>query len=429
MKKLSKLIYFIFAFALITCMSIFNPAITFASAEEEDVTTSITISTAKINKIVDASAGGKLDIPMPDVSKSGVDKYVVVKDRSGNTYTYDCVNGTTKNQKDEDVAYFTAFNVDDEDVSLDTTTNKTVKYIRINNIGKGTYTIQYKVVDSNKTYYSDAQQVQVKGAAYEWQFNAENEEKDIIPSITNVGSTFVLPMPKLINNSDENADPIAYTVDDLIHPTSGEGYISITKGGVDVTNDVTTLDESNPEDVKVKYAFEEEGTYIIKYESKVSAFPNRTYTVKVDANYNSKAELKVTHNSFSNVQVGAETTFPTVNVTDKTHNKSSIEVNNIIKIKKGSDLVAELKPNQYTYTFENSGTYTVYYEATDAYGNTATSSAYSFTVTNKAPYLVTYAEDYTVTETDSDSDGENDTTTVGEVVTKADYLVKSEVGL
>ena len=43
------------------------------------------------------------------------------------------------------------------------------------------------------------------------------------------------------------------------------------------------------------------------------AFANREFTVKVEKDYNTKAELEVSHNAITNYQVGATTTFPKIN--------------------------------------------------------------------------------------------------------------------
>ena len=94
MKKLSKFIYFIFAFAVIACMAIFNPAINFASAETVlDTAKVFSISNSKIASTVDAANDEKLIIPMPEVN--GVDgnatKHIVVKDRSGKNYLIELI--------------------------------------------------------------------------------------------------------------------------------------------------------------------------------------------------------------------------------------------------------------------------------------------------------------------------------------------------
>lgn len=411
MKKISKFIYFILAFALIACVSIFNPAITFVDAEEATLSgNSISISTGKISSTVEA--GESLLIPMPVVKNADTaTKYIVVKDRSGNIYNYNCEDGKTYNEKNEEstVSYFTLLKADKQTVA---TTTDEVAYIQPTIIGKGTYSVQYKVVNGSKTYYSDVQLVQVKGVAYSWEFNAENTAKNIIPSITNPSTEYVLPLPKILNSLDENS-VIEYTTADL------GSNIVISRGGVDVS---TTEGITRIANDKIYFtpalAGDDTTTYIIKYKSKVTAFADRSYTVKVDKNYKAEAKLEVSHNSFSNVQVGAKTIFPTVNVTDKTHNKSSVEVNNVITIKKGSETVKVLEPNQYDYTFTSSGYYTVYYSVTDAYGNTATSAAYSFNVKNKEPYQVSYADSYVTT-------GEN---WEDNVVTDVDYLIPSEVG-
>ena len=100
MKKLSKFIYFIFAFALIACMSIFNPAIDFASADESSATDgskTITISNSKIVDTIEAEDNEGLKIPMPKVNNASAnaETYVVVTDRSGVQYIYDVATGKT----------------------------------------------------------------------------------------------------------------------------------------------------------------------------------------------------------------------------------------------------------------------------------------------------------------------------------------------
>ena len=159
-------------------------------------------------------------------------------------------------------------------------------------------------------------------------------------------------------------------------------------------------------------------TYIIKYVSQVKAFPDTTYTVKVEKDYNTEAKLEVTHNAITNYQVGAPVTFPTANVTDKTHNKSNVAVNTTITIKKSGEVYETLKPNQYTYTFTEKGTYTIVYEVEDAYGNKATSKATSITLNDKKPYLVTYAASY---ETTGEKWEEN-------VDTNVTHMIHNEVG-
>ena len=424
MKKLSKFIYFIFAFALITCMAIFNPAISSVDAQvslPDDNT--IAIYTGKISGTVEA--GQNLLIPMPTVKNASADavSQIEVKDRSGYTYTYNCKDGKTyKDGKVSEINYFTLLKADKETVA---TTASEVAYIQPTIIGKGSYTIQYKVVDGAKTYYGDTQTVQVKGVAYSWEFAAENTAKNIIPATSNGSSEYVLPLPKIMNTLDAENPTVAqeYTTADL-----GTNII-ITRGGVDVSKiaGVTRVDDGKIyftptlEDLALGDSSVANGsdsaTYIIKYKSKISAFADRSYTVKVTEDYNTKAELEVSHNSITNVQSGAVTTLPTPNVTDKTHNKSSVEVNTVITIKKGNTAV-KLEPNQFEYTFTETGDHTIYYEVEDAYGNKATSAAYSFKVTNSSPYLVTYADSYETT-------GDN---WEDEVVTGVDYIVPSEVG-
>ncbi len=411
MKKISKFIYFMLAFALITCMAIFNPAITFVDAATEAdslPTNSISISTGKMDSTVEA--GENMYIPRPDVKHaSGAKVYTVVKDRSGKSYTYNWTEGTG------DLQYFTKW-VDKTTEANGDTVADDVEFIQPKFIGKGTYTVQHKAVvgegETEKAYYSNAQMVQVKGVAYSWQFNKDNEVKNIVPSITNVGTEFELPLPTIINSLND-ADNKVYTSADR------NTNIVVTKGGANVT---TTLTRADADTNKLYFTpvldeGEESATFIITYKSKVSAFANRTYTVKVDRNYDSEAKLEVSHNSITNVQVGATTTFPTPNVTDKTHNKTSVEVNSTIIVKKGSETIARLQPNQFNYKFENSGTYTIYYEVEDVYGNKATSAGYSITVNNRAPYEVDYAKDYTTQDV-----------TDGTVTTDVSYLIPCEVG-
>ena len=419
MKKLSKFIYFMFAFALITCMSIFNPAITSVSADTDlDVSKVFSISSEKIANTVDAANGEKLIIPMPTVSgvSSSATSHIIVKDRSGKTYTYNCKTGKTFNEKDEDVTDLDYFKLLSDKTGTETAVADDVKYIEVATVGKGTYSVQYKVVDGDKTYYSDAKSIQVKSVAYSWEFNAKDEAKNIIPSITNADSEYVLPLPKINKTNDAN-NPIEFTASDL------GTAITITRGGADVATGANAVARIDGENIIFAPTLDagENTTYTIKYNAAAKgaiAFPDKTFTVKVDKDYNAEAKLEVTHNAITNYQVGAVTTFPTANVTDKTHNKSNVEVNNYITIKKGGEVVAELKANEYTYTFANSGTYTITYKAVDAYGNEATSSATSITVSDKKPYLVTYASNYETTGTDWEAG----------VNTDVAHTIPSEVG-
>lgn len=400
MKKLSKFIYFIFAFALITCMAIFNPAITFASAETvENVNNVFSISTEKIASTVDAANDEKLIVPMPKVN--GIANYtshIKVTDRSGKVYTYNCADASTTDKDGEPVSsnYFTLLKSDKTTV---TTEPSEVAYIQVSNLGKGTYSVQYMVKDkdSSKVYYSDAKSVQVKSVAYSWEFEAPDTAKNIIPSITNPGTSYELPLPKILKSNDEQ-NPIAFTASDL------GAAIKITRGGKDVTTDVAKVEEGKviftPVLDTTAISEGENTTYTIKYIAStkgVMAFADRAFTVKVDKDYNSKAELEVTHGSISNYQVGATTTFPTSNVTDKTHNKSKIDVNTTISIKDEDGHVTTLDPNDYTYIFTEAGDYDITYKVVDAYGNEATSKTTSIRVKDLKPYQVSYADSYETT--------------------------------
>ena len=428
MKKLSKFIYFIFAFAVIACMAIFNPAINFASAETAlDLANVFSISTSKIKGTVDAANDEKLIIPMPEVN--GVDgnatKHIVVKDRSGKTYTYNCDNKTTTDEKGEVVSvnYFSLLK-DAETVAEE---GDDVKYIQVNNLGKGSYSVQYKVVDvtNGKTYYSEAKTVQVKSVAYSWSINAEGEKK-IIPSVTTISNAeanteFELPLPEIIKSNDSE-NPIKFSASDL------GTAIKVTRGGKDVstgTDAVVRVDGDKlifvPTLDTTANAEGEDATYIIKYIASakgVTAFTNREFTVKVKKDYNVKAELEVSHNSITNYQVGATTTFPTSNVVDKTHNTTSVEVNTYISIKDANDTVITLDANDYTHVFEESGDYTITYKVVDAYGNEATSKSTSIRVSDKKPYEVSYAADYDTSVADWEAN----------VNTDIAYIIPSEVG-
>ncbi|MFQ6724008.1 MAG: hypothetical protein ACLRFE_01560, partial [Clostridia bacterium] len=426
MKKLSKFIYFIFAFAIIACMAVFNPAIDFASAEEAD-TRSKTISISNSSLTDTVEAGEDLIIPMPTFSGAtgSAKKYVAVTDRSGTQYFFNCDTRATVDKDDNvitvmdgetevPVKYFTMLDASGNAIAENDTATP-VSALKVNKLGKGTYTVQYKVKDGNKTYYSEAKQVQVKSIAYSWEFNAENTAKNIIPSVTKVGFEHILPLPK-INNSLNEDEPILYTKADI-----ASGKIKVTNSGRDVTASVLKAGVGEDNNIYFTPTLEDSetsDTYIIKYVSKVSAFPDKTFTVKVERDYETKAELEVTHNAITNYQVGAPTTFPTANVTDKTHNKSSVEVNNVITIKKGGEVYATLNANQYVYTFTEYGTYTIQYSVTDAFGNTATSKTTSITVNDKKPYYITFADTYDI----SGDNWEDD------VITDAEYLIPSEVG-
>ena len=406
MKKLSKFIYFIFAFALIACLSIFNPAIDFASADEGEasVNNSLSISNSKIETSLEA--GEDLIVPVPKVSDETLSKYIVVTDRSGFVYTYDCTtqktidtNGDEVLDKDGNpVKYFTLLNAAGEEIT-ESSADKTVASVKVTPQGKGTYKVQYKVKDGNKTFCSNVKLVQVKSVAHAWEFEAEETAKNIIPSITSANKSYTLPLPTIVNNQDETKS-IKYTTADL------GTYIKVTNSGVDVTADVVKV-VGEGDNAKLVFTPTLNGvtkdTYIVRYVSQIVAFADKTFTVEVDSSYETKAELEVTHNAITNYQVGSVTTFPTANVTDKTHNKSSVAVNTKIVIKKNGELLPEDKQpkvNQYTYTFTEAATYTIQYEVTDAYGNTATSKTTSISPRDRKPYMVTYADSYVTTGED-----------------------------
>ena len=70
MKKFTKFIYFILAFALITCMSIFNPVINSVDAVELPDNT-ISISSSKVSNTITQTEDFK--IPMPTVTGASVE--------------------------------------------------------------------------------------------------------------------------------------------------------------------------------------------------------------------------------------------------------------------------------------------------------------------------------------------------------------------
>ena len=441
MKKLSKFIYFIFAFALITCLSIFNPAIDFASAEEsstQEGSKSITISHSTIVDTIEAGDEEGLKIPMPTVHNDVDGKaYVVVTDRSGVQYIYDVTTGLTldkdhnpimvKDQSDNDVniKYFKKYT--SADVETDVATD--VAYIKVAKHGKGTYTVQYKVVDGNKTFYSEVKTVKVKSVAYSWNFESKGATKNIIPATTKADYKLTLPLPTIDNTLDDTT--ITYSKDDM------GSNIVVTNSGRDVTADVLTKGTGTDNNLYFTPTLEDgetSDTYIIKYIAKdtLNTIPDKTFTVKVTKDYETEAELEVTHNVITNVQQGAKYTFPTANVTDKTHNKSSVEVSTEIIIKRLGEEDVVLK-NQYDYVFPVTGnkedTYTIEYKVTDAFGNIATSKSTSFTVYDKKPHTVAFADNYTVNK-DAQT-GEitfTDTASGKDVITNAEYLIPNEVG-
>lgn len=421
MKKFSKLIYFIIAFALITCMAILNPAITFADAEYHPTNDAISIASEKIASVLEN--GKQLNIPMPKVvNADGADTYVEVRDRSGYTYTYNTKTGATTDKDGNTSDYFNLLT--SEMVETDQATK--VAYIQPKIVGKGVYNIRYKVVKGGKTYYSSTQSVQVKSLAYNWVFEKTGESKNIIPANSNDTKSYTLPLPTIVASDDTDTVVATYTKDDITN-TAGEGeqsnaHIIVLRDGVDVTSSVVTTSGDNLGLTPALEDGRDSATYRIRYVSKVAGFSNKEYEILVSKDYKTEAELEVTHNSITNAQAGTKTVFPTANVTDKTHSKSKIEVNTVITIKKGSTVVKVLEPNQYEYKFEETGTYTVQYEVTDAYDNTAKSNTYSFDVKDTKPYIVDYAEKYDVTE------DEGVKTVNGDVKTGAEYLIPSEIG-
>lgn len=401
MKKLSKFIYSILAFALITCMAIFNPAISFVDAEASLPTdgNNVAFSSTKIAGTI--KDGNEFKIPMPDVKNAieGAQKFIEVKDRSGYTYTYEI--GVAYSG-----SYFELYNSSD----AITTEPSEVAYIKPAKIGRGSYTVRYKVVQGDKTYYSNSQTVQVEGVTYSWEFNKENTAKNIIPSVTASGTSYILLLPTIVNSDDEVA-----------HEYTDASNIVITKNSEALT--VNESPEFRFENGQVIFtptlaSGDDVTTYVIRYKSLEPSLADRTYIVKVESGYSNSAELEVKHNSITNVQIAANTTFPTPNVTDKTHNKSSVEVNTYITIKKGGQTVKELNPNEFNYVFETTGTYTIYYRVVDAYGNEATSAGYSISVNDRAPYIIEYAKDYDTSEPNWEDN----------VITGIDYAVPTQIG-
>ena len=446
MKKLSKFIYSIFAFAIIACMAIFNPAINFADAWQAGDTLPdnfLSISTSKID--ADVEVGEKPVIPVPDIkAKGAVEKFIIVKDRTQVKYTYNCQTGETFNQKGDKVTdYFTLLDNSRAEVTIPTSdgTNDaaiasaiaSVKFVEVANAYKGTYTAQYKVTKGNKTYYSNEKKIVVKGSVYSWEFNQENTTKNIIPSITSLkdinGNTakYQLPLPKILNNED-NSIYETFDVDDVNAEEVVAGVkqksIKVFDGGVDITSEVLTVEDGKVWFTPILDEHEESDTYVIKYFSPISAFPDETFEIKVDSTYEPKAELEVTHDSISNVQVGAVTTFPTANVTDKTHNKSTVKDEFDVNVKititdeDGNEVPSAPTDNQYTYTFTKDGNYKITYTVKDAYGNPASSKTTSIYVSDKKPHIISYANTYDTTATNWTEN----------VETNVDYLVPNEVG-
>lgn len=399
MKKFTKFIYFILAFALITCMSIFNPVINSVDAVELPDNT-ISISSSKVSNTITQTEDFK--IPMPTVTGASAEAktYVEVTDKSGSKFEYLVGEDSNENNK-----YFALL---DENGNIVTTG---AKYVRPAKLSRGTYVVRYRVEDNGKVYYSSSQYVKVEGVTYSWQMEEENTAKNIIPSVTAAGASFNLPLPKIINSDNE----VVYD----FSTAENIGTIEVYKNGVKLTD----APEFRIEDGKAIFtptmaSNGETTTYTIKYKSSESSLADKKFTVKVESNYSNVAELEVTHNNISAPQVGAVTTFPTANVTDKTHNETNVEVNTTIVIKKDGVEYVRLATNQYKYTFTEKGEFYVYYEVEDAYGNKAVSSGKLINVTDRAPYVIDYAKDYdTSIENWEDS-----------VITGASYLVPSEMG-
>ncbi len=397
MKKFTKFIYSMFAFMMITCMAMFCPAIT--SVDAVDLPdNSIEISTGAIDSEV--TKGEQMLIPVAKVTNASADSQTIVEltDRNGQKYEYE-------QGKAYAGSYFTLLKADKETVATDPAE---VAYIQPVKYSKGVYSVRYKVVDGSLTYYSKTTTIRVTGISYSWEFNKANTLKNIIPSVTASGATYTLPTPSIIPSE---GDPIAYDVSN----------IEITKNGVTTTAELV-IDEGVAKFTPVLEEGKTSTTYVIKYKSPNASYNlnTRSYTITVKKDYVNEVpvdKLEVTHSSISNLQVGATTTFPTANVTDKTHNVSNVEVNTIITVKKGENEV-KLAPNQYEYKFETAGEYTISYEVIDAYGNKGYSKAVVKTVDDLAPYQISFAEDYDTTEQNWEDN----------VITGADYLVPAEVG-
>lgn len=394
MKKFTKFIYSMFAFMMITCMAMFCPAIT--SVDAVDLPdNSISISTGNIDSEV--TKGEQMLIPVATVANAsaGAKTIVELTDRNGQKYEYE-----------QGVAYAGSyFKLLKADKVTEATTPAEVAYIQPIKYSKGVYNVRYKVVDGNLTYYSKTTTIRVTGISYSWEFNKANSLKNIIPSVTASGTTYTLPIPSIIPSE---GDAIAYNVNNIV----------VTKNGV-TTTDELVIDNGVAKFTPVLEEGKTSTTYVIKYKSPDTSYNlnTRSFTITVKNDYVNKAELEVTHSNISNLQVGAVATLPSANVTDKTHNVKDVEVNTVITIKKGDNEV-KLAPNQFDYKFESAGEYTISYEVTDAYGNTATSKAVVKNVEDLAPYQISFAEDYNTTAENWEDN----------VVTGADYLVPAEAG-
>ena len=396
MKKFTKFIYSMFAFMMITCMAMFCPAITSVDAAGLP-DGSVEIKTGKIDGEV--TKGEQMLIPLAsvDTKSANAKTFVEVTDRSGQKFEYE-------QRADYSGSYFTLL-----DENKQPTTNKDdVVYIQPKFYGKGVYSVRYKVVDGSLTYYSKTTTIRVTGVTYKWEFNKVGAKNNIIPSITASGSTYTLPIPSIIPSDGET---ISYDVND----------IEVFKNSVKDTS-ALVVENGVAKFTPVLESGKTSTTYVVKYKSPNASYNLNTesFTVVVQKDYVNTAELEVTHSYISNLQVGAISTFPSANVTDKTHNKDSVDVNTAITIKKvgSDDVVAELI-NKYEYKFTETGEYNITYTVTDAYGNVAKSKTVTKNVEDLAPYDVRFVEDYNTTATDWETT---------EDLEKADYLVPASAG-
>lgn len=437
MKKFTKFIYFILAFALITCMSIFNPVITSVDAEETITSDKmILISSINVPDVVKETSDFK--IAMPNVTGTtgvGTKTSIEVTDKSGTKFEY--VVGDLSNDNNK---YFTLLGEEfDEDlqankivdVTESATSSSQIKYVRPAKLSRGHYVVRYKVVDNGKTYYSSSQHVQVEGVTYSWQMEEENTKKNIIPTVTAAGASYTLPLPKIKDSDDNVVYDFARFVE-VVESETVEDDEEKVKASIVVSKNNNALKVNEDPEFKVengKIIFTptlasngETTTYVVKYKSSENSLADKKFTIKVESGRSNKATLEISTNKISKAQVGALTTFPTINVTDKTNSISGVEVNTTIVIKRGDGSeYLRFAPNQYSYPFtEEAEDLYVYYEVEDAYGNTAVSKGAIFSIEDRAPYIIDYAEDYTI-----DAD---DPTWEENVVTGASYLIPSEIG-
>lgn len=277
---------------------------------------------------------------------------------------------------------------------------------------EGYYFTAYKANTTYKVYFvAQIGEVEYSSSIYKVavekvQYSLETEVADnCIVDIMGIGDKIALPYMN-IKGTDEKVAPKVFmnntlvTVDDT--NTTGDFRY-------DSANDVYYLIPSS------------EGLYTVSYESTTYGL-SKPYSINVSSSFDSsKVELKASTLTKSACEVGKEETLPAPSVTDAYNDRDTL-TSFVISIYKNNVLVDTLAENVCTYTFKETGNYTVKYQIKNYYLNNQKTLdiqiAEDVVVQHTEKPTVYFAEDY---DTTVDNWEDN-------IKTLEDYVVVSVTG-